>query len=99
MEASSCVDAVVITAAIVASALIYIWVIKQIGSENVVKWRVVFARRKTRELYTIEFYSVHYPIVTNYLFYPIKPYLFERLKNAEELGDDISKLIWGFAEV
>ena len=41
MEASSCVYAVVITATISDSALIYIWVIKQIDSEETYKKNIL----------------------------------------------------------
>lgn len=66
VEASSCVDAVVITAAIVASAFIYIWVIKQIDGANILKWRIVFSRRISREVYTTDFYSLQYLVITNF---------------------------------
>ena len=65
MEVSSSVDAVVITAAIVGSALIYIWVIK--NGANILKLRIVLLGAKPREAYSTEFHFLHYPLITVFL--------------------------------
>ena len=55
MEVSSSVDAVVITATIVESALIYIWVIK--NGANILKLRVVLLGAKPAKLIAQSFIS------------------------------------------